>query len=141
MNLAKTTKDIAHNVEKKIEKGLDVVKEGLDNVARHLPFANLAKHSSDSYDIEIDLAGVKKDDIEIKIENDILTINAVRKFKKELKEDDYYLCESNFGLISRSFALGDNISQDNVNAKYEDGRLYLAFDKKESKKSKNIDIK
>ena len=59
----------------------------------------------------------------------------------ELKEDDYYLCESNFGLISRSFVLGDNISQENVNAKYEDGRLYLTFDKKEEKKAKSINVK
>ena len=140
MDLVNKSKDLVKNVEEKVEKGLEVVKDTFDNVARHLPFANLAKHTSDTYDIEIDLPGVKKEDIELKIEDDYLTVNAVRRFKKELKEDDYYLCESNFGLISRSFAIGDNINRDNIQAKYEDGRLYLTFEKIESKKAKTISI-
>jgi len=140
MDLVNKSKDLVKNVEEKVEKGLEVVKDTFDNVARHLPFANLAKHTSDTYDIEIDLPGVKKEDIELKIEDDYLTVNAVRRFKKELKEDDYYLCESNFGLISRSFAIGDNINRDNIQAKYEDGRLYLTFEKVESKKAKTISI-
>jgi HSP20 family protein len=141
MNLTKTSKDLVKNVEEKVEKGLEVVKDTFDNVARHLPFANLAKHTVDTFDIEIDLPGVKKEDIELKVEDDYLTINAVRKFKQELSENDYYLCESNFGMISRSFALADNIDQDNIKARYEDGRLYLTFEKIESKKTKNISIK
>jgi len=140
-NKTKEKSSIIKGIEEKVEKGLEVVKETFDNVARHLPFANLAKHSSDTYDIEIDLPGVKKEDIELKVEDDYLIINAVRKFKKELKEDDYYLCESNFGLISRSFALGDDIDRDNIKAKYENGRLYLTLNKIESKKTKVINIK
>ncbi len=141
MDLVKKSKDMVKNVEEKVEQGLEVVKERFDNVARHLPFANLAKHSSDTYDIEIDLPGVKKEDIDIKIEDDYITINAVRKFKNELSENSYYMCESSFGLISRSFALGDNIDRDSIQAKYEDGRLYLTFEKVESKKAKTISIK
>jgi len=141
MDLAAKSKDIVKNVEEKVEKTLDVVKDTFDNVARHLPFANLAKHSADTYDIEIDLPGVKKEDIEIKVEDDYITVNAVRKFKEELSENDYYMCESSFGLISRSFVLGDNIDRDNIKAKYEDGRLYLTFEKVESKKAKTISIK
>ncbi len=141
MGTKQKTKEVVKTIEEKVEKGLEVVKDTFDNVARHLPFANLAKHTNDTYDIEIDLPGVKKEDIDIKIEDDYLTISAVRRFKKELKEDDYYLCESNFGLISRSFALDDNISRENIQAKYEDGRLYLTFEKVESKKTKKISIK
>jgi HSP20 family protein len=140
MDLVKTTKDIVKNAEEKVENTLEVVKETFNNVASHMPFANLAKHSSDTYDIEIDLPGVKKEDIELKVEDDYLIVNAVRRFKKELKEEDYYLCESNFGLISRSFVLGDNINRDNIQAKFEDGRLYLTFEKVESKKTKTISI-
>lgn len=140
MDLVKSSKDIVKNVEEKIEKGLEVVKDTFDNVARHLPFSNLLKHNSDRYGIEIDLPGVKKEDIEIKIEDDYLIVNAIRKFKNELKEDDYYLCESSFGQISRSFALGENINRDTIQAKYEDGRLYLTFEKVEAKKAKMIAI-
>jgi len=69
-NIKAKAKEIIENVEDKVEKGVEVVKETFDNVARHLPLANFARHNSDSYDIEIDFPGVKKDDIEIKIEDD-----------------------------------------------------------------------
>ncbi len=141
MDLVKTTKDVASKVEEKVEKGLGVVKDTFNNVASHLPFSNLAKHSNDTFSIEVDLPGVKKEDIELKIEDDYLTVTAVRNFKNEVKEEDYYLCESSFGVISRSFVLGDNINRDKVEAKFENGRLYLTLEKEESKKVKSISIK
>jgi HSP20 family protein len=141
MNLIKTSKDIAKNVEEKVEKSFEVAKDRFNSLSKHLPFVNFAKHSNDIYDIEIDLPGVKKEDIDIKIEDDHLNINAIRKFKNELDENNYYLCESSFGMISRSFALDDNIDQNSIKAKYEDGRLYLTFEKLESKKAKSINIK
>ena len=140
MDVVKTTKDIVQKAEEKVEKGLEVVKDTFNNVASHLPFTNLAKHQNDTFTIEIDLPGVKKEDIELKVEDDYLTVTAVRKFKNEVKEDDYYLCESNFGVISRSFILPDNIDRDKIQAKFEDGRLYLTLEKLESKKTKSISI-
>ncbi len=141
MDVVKTTKELTNKVEEKVETGLEMLKDTFHNVASHLPFSNLAKHNSDVYNIEVDLPGVKKEDIELKVEDDYLTVTAVRKFKNELKEEDYYLCESNFGLISRSFLLGNNIDRDSIKAKFENGRLYLSIEKEESKKSKNITIK
>ena len=140
MDLVKTSKELANKVEESVEQGLERVKESFHNVASHLPFANLAKNSNDTFTIEVDLPGVKKEDIELKVEDELLTINAVRGFKNEIKEQDYYLCESNFGLISRSFALSDNINRDNIQAKYENGRLYLTLEKSEDKKTKSISI-
>jgi len=141
MDIVNTSKELVEKAEEKIEKGLEVVKDTFHNVASHLPLANLAKHNNDTFSIEVDLPGVKKEDIDIKIEDDYLTVTAVRKFKNEIKEDDYYLCESNFGIISRSFVLPDNIDRDKIQAKYEDGRLYLTLEKLESKKTKSISIK
>ena len=141
MDLVQTSKDLASKVEESAEKGLETLKESFHNVASHLPFANLAKNSKDTFTIEVDLPGVKKEDIELKVEDDYLTVSAVRRFKNEVKEEDYYLCESNFGVISRSFVLSDNIDRDKIKAKFEDGRLYLTLEKIESKKTKNISIK
>ncbi|MFA7611169.1 MAG: Hsp20/alpha crystallin family protein [Sulfurimonas sp.] len=141
MDIAKSSKKLMNKVEEKVEKGMDVVKDTFDNVARHLPFANLAKHSDDTFSIEVDLPGVKKEDIDIKVEDGYLTISAQRKYKNEVKEDDYYLCESSFGMFSRSFAVSENINKDNIDAKYENGRLYITLEKAESKKAKKIDIK
>ncbi len=134
-------KKLVNSVEEHVEKSLDVAKEALGNVARHLPLANFARHSSDTYDIEVDLPGVKKEDIEIKIEDDYLTVNAVRRTKKDVKEEDYYLCESSYGLISRSFILPKDIDRDKISAKYEDGRLYISLEKEETRKARSISIK
>ncbi len=138
MEVTKTAKDAVQKVEEKVENGLGVIKDSFNNLASHLPFANLAKKSSDTFVIEVDLPGVKKEDIDIKVEDDYLTVTALRKFKNELKEDDYYLCESDYGLISRSFALSDNIDRDSIGAKFENGRLTITLDKVASKKVKNI---
>jgi len=140
MDVVKTAKEVANTVEEKVEKGLEVAKETFANVASHLPFANLAKKGSDGFSIEIDLPGVKKEDIELKVEDNILTVKAVRKMKNEVKREDYYLCESNFGLISRSFVLPEGIDKEKINAKYEDGRLYISLEKEESRKAKSIAV-
>ena len=139
-SIKEKTKELIENVEEKVEQGVEIVKETFDNVARHLPLANFAKHSSDSYDIEIDLPGVKKEDIELKIEDDYLTVNAIRKTKNEVKQEDYYLCESDFGLISRSFVLPKDVDRDKISANLEDGRLYISLEKEEARKAKQISI-
>jgi HSP20 family protein len=141
MDIVKTTKDLAKNVEEKVEHGIEVAKETFANVASHLPFANLARKGSDGFVIEVDLPGVKKEDIELQIEDNILSIKAVRKMKNEVHRDDYYLCESNFGLISRSFILPDGIDTQKIDARYEDGRLYISLEKEEERKAKSISVK
>jgi len=141
MSIAEKSKELVESVEEKVEQGVEVVKETLGNVARHLPLANFARHHSDTYDIEVDLAGVKKEDIELQIEDDYLTVNAIRRAKHEVDEEDYYLYESSIGMISRSFLLPEDVDRDKIDAKYEDGRLYITLNKEESRKAKSISIK
>jgi len=141
MELVNTAKELGQSVEEKIEHGIEVAKDAFANVASHLPFANLAKKGNDTFKIEIDLPGVNKEDIDLQIEENILTVKAVRNMKKEVKEDDYYLCESNFGMISRSFVLPEGIDTSKVDAHYEDGRLYVMLEKEESRKAKSIAVK
>lgn len=141
MDMVKKAKEIGKEAEEKVEHGLEVAKETFSNVASHLPFANLAKKGNDGFSVEIDLPGVKKEDIELNIEDNILTVKAVRKMKNEVKKEDYYLCESNFGLISRAFVLPEGIDTSKVDAKYEEGRLYITLEKEESRKAKSISVK
>jgi len=136
-----TAKEVAKKVEEKVEKGIEVAKETFANVAAHLPFANLARKGSDAFVIEVDLPGVKKEDIDVSVEDHILTVKAVRKMKNEVKRDDYYLCESDFGLISRSFVLPEGIDTDKIDARYEDGRLIITLEKEESRKAKKLSVK
>jgi len=141
MDVVKTAKEIGNTVEEKVEHGLEVAKETFANVASHLPFANFAKKRSDTFEIEIDLPGVDKNDIELQVEDNILTVKAIRKMKNEVKKEDYYLCESSFGLISRAFVLPEGIDPGSIDAKYEDGRLYVSLEKEESRKAKSISVK
>ena len=141
MDIVKGAKEVGSAVEEKLEHGVEVAKEALSNVASHLPFANLAKKGSDAFSIEVDLPGVKKEDIDIKVENNHLIVNATREMKNEVDKEDYYLCESSFGRISRSFLLPDGIDADKVEANLKDGRLYISLEKEESKKAKSIAVK
>ncbi len=140
MDIVKSTNEIGSKIEKTFESGIEKTKELFTNVASHLPFANFGKKSSDIYSIEVDLPGVKKKDIELKIEDNYIRVSAIRHMKKEVKEDDYYMLSSHFGQISRVFALPEGINKDSVKANFEDGRLYITIEKEESKKAKLISI-
>ncbi len=141
MDIVESTKKVGTNIEKSLENGLQKTKEIFTNVASHLPFANLAKKDSDAFRIEVDLPGVNKKDIEIKVEDNLLRVSAVRHMKKEVKEEDYYMMGSYFGEISRVFALPEDIDKEKIDAKFEDGRLYITLEKVEAKKAKSIAVK
>ncbi|HSR74191.1 MAG TPA: Hsp20/alpha crystallin family protein [Sulfurovum sp.] len=96
-----------------------------------------------AYHIEVDLPGVKKDDISVDIKNDVLTISGERKTKKEIKEKDYYKMESSYGKFQRSFTLPDNTDTENIEANSKDGVLEVIIPKmeKSKKETKKIKIK
>ena len=141
MNIVEKTKEIGNEIEDTLEKGYEKGKEALSNVASHLPFVNLAKNKSGDFHVEIDMPGIKKEDISVKIENNILIVSGERKMKKEVKKKDYYLMESSFGRVERSFSLPEGIDQDKINAKYRDGRLVVDLEREESLKTKEIEVK
>jgi HSP20 family protein len=143
--MASVSKEL-QNVEQKIEQGivegLNKAKEVFANVARIVPLANiLHNRKKDTFTIEIDLPGVEKEDINVSVEGDYLIVTAERRAKKEVKEEDYYLMESKFGKYYRAFYLSDDIDRDSIDAKYEDGRLIITFEKVESKKRRDIAVK
>jgi len=90
-----------------------------------------------AYHIEVDLPGVKKEDIHIDVnEDNTLTISGERKTKSEVKEEDYYRCESSYGKFTRSFTIPANADAENITANSEDAVLEVVIPKmKEAKKS------
>jgi HSP20 family protein len=98
-----------------------------------------------AYHIEIDLPGVKKEDIHVDVsEDNILTISGERKTKSEVKEDDYYKCESSYGKFTRSFTLPSNVDAESISANSEDAVLEVVIPKiKEEEKavSRKIAVK
>ena len=141
MNIIEKTKEIGNEIEETFEKGYERGKEVLSNVASHLPFANLAQKKNGDFHVEIDMPGIKKEDIDVRIDNNILTVSGERKMKKEVKKKDYYHMESSFGRIERSFSLPKGIDKDKINAQYKDGRLVIDLEREKSLRPKAIEVK
>jgi len=134
-------KEVGNEIEETLEKGYEKGKEVLSNVASHLPFTNLAKKKNGDFHIEIDMPGVKKKDIDVRINDNTLTVSAERKMKKEVKKNNYYHMESAFGRVERSFIIPEGIDGDKISAQYNNGRLTIDLEKEESFKPKAIEVK
>ena len=87
-----------------------------------------------AYHVEVDLPGISKEDIEIKVEDNTLVISGERKVKEEIKEENYYKVESRFGTFSRSFSLPEEADIENIHAESTDGVLEVVVPKLESAK-------
>ncbi len=111
-------------------------------IASFVPRVN-TREGEDAYYVEIDLPGIKKEDIEITTEDNVLTISGERKMKDEVKEEDYYKVESAYGKFSRSFTLPEKEDVENIHAESKDGVLEVVIPKlkEEEKKPKKIEIK
>lgn len=96
-----------------------------------------------AYHIDVDLPGVKKEDISVKVDNNVLTLKGERRSKEEVKKEDYYKMESSFGSFTRSFTLPENIDSENIHAENKDGVLEITLPKKEQKNktAKQIKVK
>jgi len=87
-----------------------------------------------------ELPGMNAKDIEVKLENNVLTLKGERQFEKETKEENYHRVEREYGNFSRSFALPTAVNGDKVTAEYKDGVLKIILPKKEETKAKPIKI-
>ncbi len=111
------------------------------NITAFTPKVN-TREGEFAYHIDVDLPGVKKDDINIDVRDNVLTISGERNFKKEVKEEDYYKVETDFGKFTRSFTLPDNVDIENITATAEDGVLEVVIPKlKKEENVKKIEIK
>ena len=93
------------------------------------------RETESSYDVDIDLPGFKKDEIKAQLENGYLTVSAAKGLDKDEKDQKgkYIRQERYAGAMSRSFYIGEEVSQDEIRAKYENGILRLTIPKKDAK--------
>src|SRR5262245_34061899 len=85
-----------------------------------------------------ELPGMEQKDIDIRIENNVLTIKGVRRMDEQVKEDKYHRIESAYGTFIRSFTLPTTVDEDNIKAEYRNGILKIVLPKKEQSKPKQI---
>ena len=103
--------------------------------ASHVMKTDVHEHD-DSYEVDIDLPGFKKEEIEISLENGYLSVSASKGLDKDEKNKKGKLIrqERYAGSMQRSFYVGENVTQEDIKAKFEDGVLKLTVPKKEAKK-------
>ena len=97
--------------------------------------------NKDQIVLEAELPGMKPGDVNISIENNVLTIHGERKFEKKDEKDNFHRVERSYGSFTRSFTLPPTVSSENANAEFENGVLRLTLAKREEAKPRRIEIK
>ena len=93
-----------------------------------------------AYHVEVDLPGVKKEDIKVDITGNMLTISGERKPDTGVKDEDYRRVEIAYGSFYRSIMLPARLDTKNVEAVYEDGMLHITLQREAGAKSKKVNI-
>ncbi len=124
-----------------IENSLYTYPTANEGVGGFVPVVN-TREGEFAYHVDVDLPGVKKEDIKVDIHKDVLTISGERKTKEEVKEEDYYKVETSFGKFARSFTLPESADVEHIEANCSDGVLEVVIPKLDEQKSKKtIEIK
>ncbi len=122
----------------------DVFKLSSDDTLTSFAPAVNTREGEYAYHVEVDLPGVKKEDIHIAIsDNNVMTISGERKTKSEVDQKEYYKCESSYGSFTRSFTLPSNADVENITANSEDAVLEVVIPKVKEEKntSRKISVK
>ena len=102
--------------------------------AAHVMKTDVQEHE-DGYEIDIDLPGFKKDEIHLDLENGYLSVGATKNLDKDQKKKGKVIRQERYtGSMQRSFYVGDNMTEEDIKAKFEDGVLKLSVPKKEARK-------
>ncbi len=96
--------------------------------------------TDDSIKLKAELAGMNPKDINIEIQDNVLTVSGERRFQEEVKEDKYYRIERRYGSFSRSLALPQTVDENRIEANYENGVLEVTVPKVEIAKPKKISV-
>lgn len=90
--------------------------------------------------LKLEVPGINEEDLDIRVENNTLTVRGQRKFEKEEKEENFHRIERRYGSFARSFTLPSTLDTENVQAKYESGVLRIDLAKRAEAKPKQIKV-
>jgi HSP20 family protein len=116
--------------------------QGDDTLVRAdwVPAVDVVENDQHELVLTAELPGVKKEDIELKVENNTLTIRGERKRAFETKEDGYHRVERAYGSFVRSFTLPQTVSTDGIKADFKDGVLTVTLPAREEAKPRQVSI-
>lgn len=90
--------------------------------------------------LKLEVPGIDEKDLDIKVENNTLTVSGERKLEKEEKEENFHRVERRYGSFTRSFTLPNTVSTDDVQADYDNGVLKIKLNKRAEAKPKQIKV-
>jgi HSP20 family protein len=96
--------------------------------------------TDDTIELKAELAGMDPKDINIEVQDNVLTVSGERRFEEEVKEDKYYRIERRYGSFTRAIALPQTADESKIQAKYENGVLEVTIPKTEVAKPKKISV-
>ena len=95
----------------------------------------------DAYLVTVELPGVKAEDVDVTLEDGLLTIQGERRFTEESSDQQYHRVERRYGMFRRSITLPSQVQADAIQASYEDGVLSVTVPKAEEAKPKKIEVR
>jgi HSP20 family protein len=90
--------------------------------------------------LSIEVPGIEEKDIDVRVENNVLTVHGERKFEKEQKEENFRRVERQYGSFTRSFTLPNTVDNENIQASYSKGILKIQLAKRAEAKPKQIKV-
>jgi len=90
--------------------------------------------------LKLEVPGMKESDLDIQLENNLLTVKGERKFEKEEKEENFHRIERRYGSFYRSFTVPSTVNQDSVKATYDAGVVNIQLEKRAELKPKQIKV-
>ncbi len=90
--------------------------------------------------LKLEVPGIDEKDLEVKVENNVMTVSGERKFEKEEKEENFRRVERRYGSFTRSFTLPNTVNAEDVSANYENGVLKIKLGKRAEAKPKQIKV-
>ena len=96
--------------------------------------------NKDQIVLEAELPGMKQDDFELTVENNVITLRGERQFEKKEDSDNYHRVERSYGSFTRSFTLPQTVSAEGATAEYTNGVLRVTLPKREETKARRIQI-
>jgi HSP20 family protein len=90
--------------------------------------------------LEAELPGMKREDFEVSIENNVITLKGERHFEKKDEGDNYHRVERSYGSFTRSFSLPRTVSAEETSADFKNGILRVSLPKREEAKARKIEV-
>jgi HSP20 family protein len=130
---------LRNKVDRLFNKFFEIEEQPMLTTAKWAPVADILE-TKDAYIVRAELPGVEEKDLNIEIENGVLTLKGERKFEAKTEEKDFHRIERNYGQFMRTFTLPQNVYTDKITAAYVNGLIEVIVPKKEEAKPKKIHL-